>query len=200
MIGEAATIQSLHSARSSLKLTVFFSAIGAVSMTRDWPVTRGSFGMSIFFLVFACLELANARFIARKDPHDADISITPTPVEFAPFLLRGEQAYGTSTSIAGHTVFLDLADDGLIDERKDVPRNLVARLTVVTERFEAFKREEAGRNAAYSESILGLEIEWISFHDDDPEIGEVYFTEESGEDMWFCGLQGTEFYGMTMES
>lgn len=192
--------QSASASRSSLRLAIFFGVVGATVLALDWPGERIAFGIAGFFLVVSLIESLGPK-LRRQRPSENVVPMTlPSSGEFAQYLLRGERAFGTTILLSGRIALLDLCEDEQIEDRKRFAHYLIGHTVELSSNFEAFKRAEAARNTRYAESILGLQIEWISFCDSDPQSGEVYFTRESGEDMWFCGLQGLTFDSLTMES
>lgn len=192
--------RSVDAARNSRKLAIVFSVLGVMLIALSWPGVRIAFGVAGFFLIISVIESLSLRHRQRGAEVTVAAAALPAPGEFSAFLLRGERAFGTTVVLSGRVVPLDLSEDELVEERRRVALDLIARSSELSANFESFKRAQSARNARYSEPILGLQIEWISFHDTDPQSGEVYFTKESGEDIWFCGLQGMAFDGLIMES
>lgn len=200
MPNETSRRRSLDTARSSLKLAAFFGVIGVVVLVAAWPGARIALGLAAFFLVISLLEFLNPRLRQRAPAETPMTASFPAPGTFATYLLRGEPAFGTTMMLSDRVVLLDLGEDERLEERKRFALELIAHSKELEANFEAFKQAEASRKTRYAEPILGLQIEWISFHDVDPQSGEVYFTRESGEDMWFCGLQRFTFQDLVMES
>ena len=98
-------------------------------------------------------------------------------------------------------ICLDLRRDALLPQRTEAARNLLASAPTLRLAFEEFKQNEAGRLPKWADQIRKLEVDLIGLYArDDPAYGEVYFTPESGNDMWFCGLTGGRFERLVLES
>ncbi len=124
----------------------------------------------------------------------------PSVGQFADYLWRGESRYGTALSLRGRLITLDLRQDDRLEERKQFARHLIANSDGLADAFDQFKQTEAARMPAFAEQILGLEISEITFHDRDrATCGEVYFTLDSGQDQFFCGLDGDRSTGLVVE-
>jgi hypothetical protein len=129
----------------------------------------------------------------------SDVSI-PSVGQFAEYLWRGERRYGTTLSLQGRFITLDLRQDERLEERKQFARHLIANSDALVAAFDRFTQAEAARLPAFAEQILGLEISEITFHDRERvTFGEVYFTLESGQDQFFCGFDTDRFTGMVIE-
>jgi hypothetical protein len=198
---ETSRRRSIDAARSSLRLAAFLGVIGVAVLVAGWPGARIALGLSAFFLLIGLLESLNPRLRSRATAESAATAMPlPVPGTFGTILLRGEPAFGTTLAFSDRVVLLDLAEDERLEERKRFALELVARARDLEASFAAFKQAEASRNRRYADVILGLQIEWISLQEPDPRSGEVYFTRESGEDLWFCGLQELTFLDLLMES
>ncbi len=194
--------QSKKAARGALQLAIFL-LIAAVLLRTIWGI-RGPlvFAGSAFFFLIAAVEIMNMRFLRRKDKKEtAAAKPKLRPGELGEFSWRGEAGFGTILELGGRIVHLDLRRDELLEERKRVALELIANADRVNASFTSFKRDQASSHPEDPETILGLEIDLILFHTrDDPAFGEVYFTTESGSDLWFCAMKNGEFFDLVQES
>jgi len=92
-------------------------------------------------------------------------------------------------------------DPGCLEKVRPHAEALCERPDQLAARLQAFLSAEAKRNPPYGEEIMQLKLDSIDFmFPKEPETGEVFFTEESGGNIFFCSIKNGEFVGFRMES
>jgi hypothetical protein len=153
---------------------------------------------SLFFLGSAFFE----RRLARGWERGGDLTSTlhpgrvgPEPGTFGIFREDGDEYYGATLRVGGQVVALILKEDGLLEARREITRGLLAD----PERLAAglassVEREASGIRPELAEELRALRLDSISFnHPDAPGSGEVYFTSESGGDVWNASYRDFTF-------
>jgi hypothetical protein len=195
--------QSLVHARSATGLALILLVAAVVLRVAFGWNPAVLLGIAAFFGVVAGVELLNVRHLRGREmgrEKDDAVGDAPPPGEIGTFRWRGEECYGLVVATGDRRVALDIARDARLEQRADVLRDLATMPERLFEAFNRFKAHEAASRSDYTEQILALEPELISFREEDPAKGEVTFTVESGGEYWFCGYESGRFVDLVMES
>jgi hypothetical protein len=197
--------------RGMIRGVAFFLGAGAVSY---WVWGYGSMVKVFLFLaVLSTLALLLEYLGLRANEKElralagAEERLTPEPAVDDDFILQPlpeeeVEWYVRRILVDGRPVRIRIGDKpGLLEKARPYATGLCEKPDELAARLKAFLGAEAQRNPLFSEEIKRLRLDSIAFMFlKQPEAAEVYFTQESGGNIFFCSMVNGEFGGFRKET
>lgn len=184
--------------RSELRLSLLLVVFTLLVYWR-WgygPWIKGLLIVSAFFVVVATVEFAASTFLTKRKAEDNEAPPLKTVVPNDGFELVTDQdgrRFESCLAIKGQPLVIHISaklSTAKIEQAKLLAATLLMNPVDTMKKFERFKSREAERRPEYSDEIKKLKIDWILFG---PQVGEVYFTPESGGEPWSAAYKNDDF-------
>lgn len=184
--------------RSAFQLSLLLVAVTLLVYWR-WgygPWIKGLFIVSGFFAAVAALEFVASALPSKLKAKTNGAPPVKTIVPNDDFLLVDDPDGGRFERrlvVAGQPLVIHISaklSAEKIERAKLLAATLLANPVETMKKFEQFKSREAERRPEYSDEIKRLKIDCIQLGS---QVGEVYFTPESGGEPWSAAYENSDF-------